>query len=146
MNKDQQTVDQIREFNRFYTTLIGTLNQHFLDSDFTLTETRILFEISSQQACPANYLVNLLGIDRSYMCRIVRSFEKKGLITRRPSLEDKRVSLIALTEHGHASVQTLIQSTNEQISTLVAPLSDEDKAKVVSAMDVIREKLDINQH
>ena len=45
MTNKQETINQIREFNRFYTVLFGFLNRNYLDSNYSVTETRILFEL-----------------------------------------------------------------------------------------------------
>jgi hypothetical protein len=37
-------VAAVREFNRFYTNVIGLLREGLLDTPYSLTEARILFE------------------------------------------------------------------------------------------------------
>ncbi|MDQ7093477.1 MarR family transcriptional regulator [Desulfosporosinus sp. PR] len=76
MGADIVLIDHIREFNRFYTNVLGLLNQHYL-SDFSLTEARILFDLSDLGCCTANALSSRLNIDKSYMSRIIKRFEKK---------------------------------------------------------------------
>ncbi len=42
----QNEIDALRNFNRFYTRQIGLLNQNLLNSEFSLTQARILFEVA----------------------------------------------------------------------------------------------------
>ncbi|MDT3499138.1 MarR family transcriptional regulator, partial [Bacillus toyonensis] len=91
---DKKIIYEIRQFNRFYTKVLGLFNNQILDTDYSLTETRILFEISERTECIANNLVQELNIDRSYMSRILRRFEKEGLIEKRSSIKDSRKNLL----------------------------------------------------
>ena len=134
---NQEIVEHIREFNRFYTVLIGTLNRRFLGSEFSVTETRVLFEIATLEECCANILVQKLNIDKSYMSRILKSFEKKGLIRKDISLQDSRVHLICLTDRGTESVNSLIEKTNQQIQGLIVGLNANECDEICRAMDVI---------
>lgn len=141
MKDKDNVVARIREFNRFYTTLIGVLNKKFLGSDYSLTETRILFELNSNNDCKANDLVNSLHIDKSYMSRIMKSFEKKGLIEKQGAVDDKRANIITLTEYGKTVIGDLIAATDKQISELISSLTEEECYGVVSAMDDITQYL-----
>lgn len=95
---DKKIIYDIRQFNRFYTKVLGLFNNQILDTDYSLTETRILFEISERTECIANNLVQELNIDRSYMSRILRRFEKEELIEKRSSIKDSRKNLLFLTK------------------------------------------------
>lgn len=137
MDEKERTVDRIRQFNRFYTVLIGTLNKRFLGTDFSVTETRILFELATKDGCLAQELVSRLQIDKSYMSRIMKSFEAKGLIQKRASAEDRRAQVIHLTGLGTETVRGLIEATNAQIGGLVEPLEEDECRAVCQAMDTI---------
>jgi len=76
---------KIRSFNRFCTNISGLLNLHISDSDFSLTEARVLLEIGRTSQRTANELGNKLKIDRSYMSRILKGFERKKFITKTQS-------------------------------------------------------------
>lgn len=78
MNRND-IVTEIRGFNRFYTNILGLLDQHIIDSGYSLTEARILFEISKTDTCTANQLCSILNIERSYMSKIIHKFEKKAI-------------------------------------------------------------------
>ncbi len=137
METKEEAVNRIRRFNRFYTVLIGSLNRRFLGTDFSVTETRILFELAANNGCSANILAEELHIDKSYLSRIIKEFEKKLLISKTTDVRDRRASLITLTEKGTAAVSRLINETNQQIMSLIDTLSISDCAELCGAMDTI---------
>ena len=100
MQERTDMIHRMREFNRFYTHVLGLLDRNILDSGFSLTEARILFELQEAGHCIANDLSAKLGIDKSYVSRILAGFEKKGLVCREVSRDDGRSHTIALTDKG----------------------------------------------
>lgn len=100
MEDRQKTIHEIREFNRFYTVLSGFLNRNYLDSGYSVTETRILFELKQNGQMTANRLITMLRLDKSYVSRLIRNFEQKCIITRETDPEDRRTLIIRLTPRG----------------------------------------------
>ncbi|KAB2443933.1 MarR family winged helix-turn-helix transcriptional regulator [Bacillus luti] len=141
---DKKIIYDIRQFNRFYTKVLGLFNNQILDTDYSLTETRILFEISERTECIANNLVQELNIDRSYMSRILRRFEKEELIEKRSSLKDSRKNLLFLTKKGEELLDIIHIQSDEQINQLFNGLSDSEINEIRISMMIIKEKLDKN--
>jgi DNA-binding MarR family transcriptional regulator len=142
MNSDQNLIDKIRGFNRFYTNIIGLLDQHFLDSPFSLTEGRVLYEICNTDECSAKKIREKILIDEGYLSRILDSFSKRGFIKRTPSQMDGRLRIIAPTEKGQKEFASLNQSSNRLISQLIEKLSDEERVELLRNMDKIRALLE----
>lgn len=138
MEANADVISYIRGFNRFYTNILGLLDQHILDSDFSLTEARILFELSENNSCTASTLSTNLRIDKSYMSRITTDFAKKKLVTKKISFADNRANLIKLTEKGHHAVDALIKTSNCQIEQLLDSLSDEERDEIYLAMKTVK--------
>jgi len=137
MGTNIDTINYIRGFNRFYTNILGLLDQHILNSDYSLTEARILFDLNEVGSCTAHTLSARLNIDKSYMSRIIGRFEKKGLISKTISSEDNRANFIELTEQGSRLIDDLIKTSNCQIEQLLAPLNDKECHDVYLAMETI---------
>ena len=100
MGTKADIISDIRGFNRFYTNILGLLDKHVLQSEYSLTEARILFELNETGMTTANALCASLSIDKSYMSRMLSGFEKKGLIQKEVSQDDSRAYSIWLSEKG----------------------------------------------
>lgn len=132
-----KTINEIRYFNRFYTVIMGFLDLGYLDTEYTIAETRILFEIKAYDKCIQSELAKILHIDKSYLSRIIKRFYKDGMIDKDKSAEDKRATYISLTEKGRMETDKLIELTNNQIESKINKLSPEQCNKLCVAMDTI---------
>jgi DNA-binding MarR family transcriptional regulator/predicted GNAT family N-acyltransferase len=135
---DQNMVADIRQFNRFYTDVLGLIDQDILDSGYSLTEARILYELSAQGAATANQIAAQLRLDKSYMSRIVAGFVHDGLVARRTSEQDNRALVLALTEKGRKVAAELSARSNLQVKTLLAPLKEQERQELAASMHQIQ--------
>ncbi|KMY49815.1 MarR family winged helix-turn-helix transcriptional regulator [Peribacillus loiseleuriae] len=142
---DKEIIYDIRQFNRFYTKVLGLFNNQILDTDYSLTEARILFEISERTECIANNLVQELNIDRSYMSRILRKLEREDLIKKKSSTIDSRKNFLFLTKKGEELLGKINIQSDEQINQLFNGLSDSEINEIRISMMIIKEKLDKNK-
>ncbi len=141
MTRNQEFIEKIRSFNRFYTNIIGLLDQHFLNTPFSLTEGRVLYEISHIKECSAKKIRENIAIDEGYLSRIINKFTKRGLIKKTPSVKDKRLHMILLTEKGKKEFSKLNENSNKLISQLIEELSEQENAELIGMMDGMRELL-----
>ena len=93
----EQRVAAVRRFTRFYTQKIGVLHEGLLQSPYSLTESRVLYELANREQPTATELCKDLGLDAGYLSRILRRFEKAGLIRKQASMSDGRQSLTKLS-------------------------------------------------
>ncbi|MDJ1501972.1 MarR family winged helix-turn-helix transcriptional regulator [Xanthocytophaga agilis] len=138
MKDKQHIIDDIRAFNRYYTGLLGLLNNHLLDSDYSLAEARILYEIHSLQPVSASQIMSNIVIDKGYLSRVLKQFEKSGLISKQVSSEDARITLVSLTATGQTLFNKLNASSEEQIATLLNKLTGKEQQQLVGHMQAIR--------
>jgi DNA-binding MarR family transcriptional regulator/GNAT superfamily N-acetyltransferase len=131
-------VAQVRAFNRFYTNVIGVLHDMYLDTPYTLTESRLLFEIGRQGTAEVSGLRQALDIDAGYLSRVLSRFEADGLVTRNRSAADARRQEVRLTAAGRAAAAELDTRAAGQIGAL---LSGVDCGPLLDAMRVIAETL-----
>jgi DNA-binding MarR family transcriptional regulator/N-acetylglutamate synthase-like GNAT family acetyltransferase len=123
-------ISAVWEFNRFYTQKIGVLGAGLLDSDYTLTEVRVLYEIAHRQRPLASDLVRELGLDAGYLSRILAKFVRRGWLRRERSGDDARKAHLHLTTKGKAAFQSLDVRAREEIGALLAPLPREEQVKL----------------
>jgi len=131
-------VAQVRAFNRFYTNVIGVLHGPYLDSPFTLTEGRLLFEIARRDIVEVSDLRRALDIDAGYLSRVLTRFEAESLVTRHRSATDARRQEIRATEAGRAAAADLDRRSAGQIALL---LRGTDCDRLLEAMGVIATEL-----
>ncbi len=134
---DDAAVAAVRAFNRFYTNVIGLLRGKYLDTPYSLTEARLLFELGQRDASEVADLRRVVDIDAGYLSRILGRFEADGLITRQRSTADGRRQIIALTGAGRAAVAGLDARSAAQTRDMLAHVRDEDRRKLLEAMRVI---------
>jgi DNA-binding MarR family transcriptional regulator/GNAT superfamily N-acetyltransferase len=132
----------VRRFNRFYTRQIGLLRKSYLDSTFSLAEMRVLYEIAHTAKPNATGIAGKLGLDAGYLSRMLRAFEKRGLIARIRSKADARRSDLALTAHGRRTFGPLERRSQREVAMMLANLSEHGQARLVAAMHGIEDLLD----
>ena len=142
MQRDQDLIDRLRGFNRFYTNIIGLLDQHYLDSPFSLTEGRVLYEICNTEECSAKKIRERISIDEGYLSRILNSFSKRGLIRKKSSPIDGRLQIILPTEKGKREFANLNNNSNELIFRLIEKMTEEERTDLLNKMEGIRRLLE----
>ena len=130
-------VGVVRRFNRFWTSQIGVLREGYLESRFSLTEVRVLFELARCEETTASELGGELGLDAGYLSRLLGGFEKDGLIHKRPSEADGRRSLLWLTERGRETFAPLDARSRSDIGAMLGSLSVAEQDRLVGAMSTI---------
>jgi DNA-binding MarR family transcriptional regulator/GNAT superfamily N-acetyltransferase len=134
-------VAAVREFSRFYTNVIGVLREGLLDTPYTLTESRVIYELAQRESTEVAELRRTLDVDPGYMSRILSAFEVDGLVTRSRSERDGRRQVITLTRRGRAAFATLNARSAGAIRQLLAPLPAEDRARLVESLGIARHLL-----
>ncbi|HET6950738.1 MAG TPA: bifunctional helix-turn-helix transcriptional regulator/GNAT family N-acetyltransferase [Acidimicrobiales bacterium] len=135
---DARRVAALRAFTRFYTAVLGVLDEGLLHTPYSVTEARILFELAQQDDVPVADLRRDLRVDAGYMSRITARLEADGLVTRRRDGADARRQVLRLTDQGRAVFATLDARAAEQAARLLGALDEPAQRQVVAAMDTIR--------
>ena len=128
----------IRRFNRFYTREIGVLDGNLLQSGFSLAEARILYELGQTPEIAATDICESLNLDRGYLSRMLRSFQRKRLISRKTDATDKRRSHLSLTKKGRTTFRQLDSRSSRAASGMIANLSPAAVKALLAAMETIQ--------
>jgi DNA-binding MarR family transcriptional regulator len=134
-------VQRIRSFNRFYMPAMNLLGVHYLGSEYSATEARVMFEIYEDEGCHAADIAEKMRIDKSYLSRIINGYEKKGYIERKPSTQDRRCQCLYLTDKGKERTEDFIQKSDADIQRIIGPLSPAEETELRKAFDVITDIL-----
>lgn len=137
----QDRIAAVRRFSRFYTRIIGALQEGLLDSRFSLAEARVLYELAQRTGVTATELCRELDLDPGYLSRILQRFEQDGLIARAASESDRRQNLISLTSPGREAFAPLDERSRQEIEALLTRLSDPAQASLVAAMRTVETHL-----
>jgi DNA-binding MarR family transcriptional regulator/GNAT superfamily N-acetyltransferase len=135
------SVATVREFNRFYTRVIGVLDEGLLDTPYTLTEARVIFELAQGEQVEVATLRRRLGLDPGYLSRILSRYESDGLIIRSRSTSDARRQVVRLTAAGRSAYKTLDERSARQIQAVLEGLADEEQRRLLAAMSTISDVL-----
>jgi DNA-binding MarR family transcriptional regulator/N-acetylglutamate synthase-like GNAT family acetyltransferase len=130
-------VGDVRHFNRFWTRRIGVLREGYLESPFSLTEVRVLYELAHREETTASELGEELGLDAGYLSRILRGFEKQGLIHKRPSEADGRRRLLRLTGRGWEAFAPLDARSRSEIGAMLGGMSIAEQERLLKAMRAV---------
>lgn len=124
----------VRRFNRFYTRQIGLLDEGLLDSPFSLTEVRLLYEIAHHPGITATELREVLALDAGYLSRILRGLRRRALLAARAPAADRRQRQLTLTESGRRTFDALDARSNTQVRAMLARLTRTERRDLVAAM------------
>lgn len=130
----EKQINIIRKFNRYYTNILGLLDQHLLKSTLSLAEVRLLYEVEHNPGCTSKMIANTLCIDAGYLSRLLKGLEHAGYLTKTPSATDARAYSLMLTDAGRAKIKELGADSSKQIAGLIKPLTDSQKAELVKNM------------
>ena len=137
----QERIAAVRRFNRFYTRQIGVLRKTYLDSPYSLGEMRVLYEISCGDGPTATDIGRALDLDAGYLSRVLRNFEKRGLIARKVSEKDARQSHLTLTAKGRKTFQPIERRSEDDVAKMLDTLKPANQTRLVAAMATIESLL-----
>jgi DNA-binding MarR family transcriptional regulator/GNAT superfamily N-acetyltransferase len=138
----KQDIALVRSFNRLVTRQVGALSDRYLGHR-PLGEARVLFEIGRDGATPRDVRARL-GLDSGYLSRMIRSLRRDGLVETTPDPLDGRTKRLRLTAAGRSEIETLDRLSDELAASALAPLSDEQRTRLLRAEDEVRRLLAIS--
>lgn len=134
-------IQVVRRFNRFYTNILGLLDQHMLNSEFSLSEARVLYEIGHMESCTAKRLIEELSLDPGYLSRMLKRFETLSLTRREQSKKDGRLFYLYLTDQGKETLAHLDSLSDGQVYQMISGLPAERQRRLIDGMKSIEAAL-----
>jgi DNA-binding MarR family transcriptional regulator len=145
MLQRSQAVAAVRDFNRFYTNIIGVVNRHVYESPYSLSEVRVLYEIDHTPGCTAKSIKNLLQIDEGYLSRILDKFVRQKLVKKQQSSEDGRAYALSLTPKGANLFGKLNEASERSVESLVENLTEQEMQALIDMLEGVRQILSKSQ-
>ena len=130
-------IESVRRFSRFYTRRIGVLRERLLESPFSLAEGRVVFELAQRDACTAAELARELGLDASYLSRLLKGLEARGFVRRERSRTDGREYSLSLTSKGQESFAVIDARSRDEVAAMLENLRAGEEARLTGAMQTI---------
>lgn len=135
------TTAQVRAFNRFYTRVIGILDDGHLGTRFSLIEARLLYELAQHPESGVTDLRQRLQLDAGYLSRILGRLESDRLLRREQDPADARRQLVALTPDGREAFDDLDRRQVASVEKLLETLPPEQREALTGAMRTITDVL-----
>jgi DNA-binding MarR family transcriptional regulator/GNAT superfamily N-acetyltransferase len=136
-----QRAEAMRRFNRFYTKQIGVLHEGLVQSPFSLTEVRVLYELAHRDKVTASELATDLGLDAGYLSRMLQRFDYCGFLDKSPSRTDGRRTHLRLTPQGRDAFAPLDQRSHNEAAAMLGRFSAAEQNRLLEAMGTIEELL-----
>lgn len=142
MSETPEQIAAIRAFNRFYTRVLGLLDEGIMKSPFSLAEARVIHEIGKLESVNSSTLSRILDMDPGQLSRLVARLSDKEMLGATPNPDDARVADLALTETGRAACAGLNALSDHAAEALLAPLAPPQRRALVAAMTTISNFID----
>jgi DNA-binding MarR family transcriptional regulator/GNAT superfamily N-acetyltransferase len=134
MSTTDERIAALRAFNRFYTRRIGVLHEGLLDSRFSLTESRLLWELAHNEHTTATELAQALDLDAGYLSRLLRGFKERGLLKASRSSTDARQTRLSISAAGRRAFAPLDRRSQAEVSALLTRLGEVQQQELLAAM------------
>jgi DNA-binding MarR family transcriptional regulator/GNAT superfamily N-acetyltransferase len=139
----ERRIDAVRRFNRFYTRQLGLLQEGLLQSRFSLTEARVLYELARWKKTNATDLCEELRLDHGYLSRILQRFSRAGIVTTAASPHDSRQKLLSLSLRGRRAFAVLNNRSRDQAGQMLRGLTGREQRDLLEAMRKVEAVLDV---
>src|SRR4051794_28245053 len=134
-------ITAFRRFTRLYTRFLGTLEEGLLETPYSLSEARVLYELATRRRPLPKEITQELGMDAGYLSRILSKFQERGLVKRSASLEDGRLVHLTLTREGRAAFRNLNARSDRQARGILGALAPASRHELIRSMRSIEEIL-----
>ena len=136
---DQTRIAAVRRFNRFYTRQIGVLRETISTAPTRSARCACSTSWRKRDAAPtASDIGRALDLDAGYLSRVLRNFEKRGLIARKTVRRTTRGRAISRSPRAAARLFAPLEQRSQDMSApCSASSSAGEQARLVAAMQTI---------
>lgn len=136
-------MDSVREKLQIFVRRFGLLNAACCDEccgeQVSMVQSHILFEIRRMKNPSMQRVAEELGMDITTFSRQIKGLETRGLVVRQVSPEDRRVSLLGLTEAGTQILGKIDRYMANRIELIFASMSPFERETVIRSLGLLNE-------
>jgi len=119
----------------------NTYNQKLAEYDISMSQAKVLFFLADKGEQAQSVLQQRLYIKGSSMNGLIESLEKKELIKKRQSDEDRRTKLIQISEQGQELEKKLWVVIDHIEQELLTGFNQEEQQVMISWLKRMRENV-----
>jgi DNA-binding MarR family transcriptional regulator/GNAT superfamily N-acetyltransferase len=110
------------------------LNEGLLNSEYSLAEARVLYELATRTAPTASEIADALEVDPGYLSRLLGNFERAGLLHKKTSEHDARYAELRLTARGKSAFKKLNALSEKQARDALEGLPSAARTELIRCM------------
>ncbi|MGG3476766.1 MarR family transcriptional regulator [Peribacillus frigoritolerans] len=134
--------ENLRGLFQLLTRRFGLLNKNCCDGiEISLVQSHILYEINRQNNSSIQQIAETLGTDITTFSRQIQSLIKLNLVTKTQDAEDRRISILSLTEEGMKVNQLIDQQMNDYLNEIFKTMNEFEKESVVRSLKLLNDKM-----
>ena len=133
-------MDNKRELFQILTRRFGLLNKNCCttdDIDISTVHSHILYEIDKQQGPTMQQVADTLAIDVTTFSRQIQTLIKMQLVSKSPSLDDKRFYILTLTSKGREVAQSIEESMNAYLDEVFSHMNEFEQETVLRSIKLL---------
>lgn len=137
MNREDQTLRVLTILLRASGSVTNMLKKDMSTYGVNPTEFTVLEVLYSLGEQPIQIIGNKVLLASSSITYVIDQLEKKGMVERVQSQQDRRVTLVSLTEKGHGLMEDVFPQHSEIIDRLFKDLSDEELSEFGESLKTV---------
>jgi len=137
-------MQQIRETFHLMTRRLGLLDKNCCkvgDTDISVTQSHILYEINKRYQPSMQEIADALGIDITTFSRQIQTLIKLDLVIKGEHLEDRRVYVLSLSEEGEHIVNTISEYVNAYFQEVFSNMTEFERDTVIRSIQLLNRSL-----
>lgn len=116
MSSETQIVEEIRVASRKMVRELGFMNNTLAATQYSPSVVHTLLEVENHGCMTAAQLVQILGLEKSSVSRMLTKLVSAGELQETPSTDDARIKQLSLTAQGKKTVKIINNYGSQQVT------------------------------
>jgi len=111
------------------------------EHEVSVIQSHILYEVDRHHDPSIQQIAETLGMDITTFSRQVQTLIKKKLVIKTSSSEDRRVSILRLTEEGDVVIASINQLMSSYLNEVFSFMSEFERETVINSLKLLNESM-----